>query len=66
MNYPYGEIRTLPAAGSTIPRWDLANSYRLNANGLPFLDGTFNSNINELTDVDVVERQASNFDSTRC
>lgn len=51
LNYPYGGNPYVTCCGFNNPSLDLANSYRLNANGLPILDGTFNSTANELSDI---------------
>lgn len=51
LNYPYGGNPYVTCCGFNNPSLDLANSYRLNANGLPFLDGEFNSTANELADI---------------
>ena len=42
LNYPYGGGGLVTCCGFNTPTVDMANSYRLNANGLPYLDGSFN------------------------
>ncbi|HEY5746834.1 MAG TPA: RagB/SusD family nutrient uptake outer membrane protein [Chryseolinea sp.] len=51
LNYSYGGNPYVTCCGFNTPSLDLANSYRLNANGLPFLDGTFNNSANEFADI---------------
>jgi len=51
LNFPYGGNSYVACCGFNTPTEDMANSYRLNANGLPILDGTFNSVANQLSDV---------------
>ncbi|MEI9919071.1 MAG: RagB/SusD family nutrient uptake outer membrane protein [Bacteroidota bacterium] len=51
LNYPYGGNPYVTCCGFNNPSLDLANSYRLDLNGLPILDGSFNSTANELSDI---------------
>lgn len=51
LNYPYGGNSVVTCCGFNTPSMDLANSFRLNSNGLPYLDGTFNNSTNQLSDV---------------
>ncbi len=51
LNFPYGGNSYVACCGFNTPTEDMANSYRLNASGLPILDGTFNSIANQLSDV---------------
>jgi len=51
LNYPYGGNSVVTCCGFNTPTLDLANSYRLNASGLPILDGTFNQGANQISDV---------------
>lgn len=43
LNFPYGGNSVITCCGFDQPSFDLANSYRVNANGLPLLDGSFRS-----------------------
>lgn len=43
LNYPYGGGGLVVCCGFNTPTIDMANSYRLDANGLPYLDGTYNT-----------------------
>lgn len=51
LNFPYGGNSYVACCGFNTPTEDMANSYRLNGNGLPFLDGHFNDPANQLSDV---------------
>jgi len=51
LNYPYGGNSVVTCCGFNQPSMDLANSFRLGSNGLPLLDGSYNSAGKELTDV---------------
>jgi hypothetical protein len=50
LNFPYNTGSNGPAGccGFFAPSFELANSFRVNANGLPLLDGSYNSAANEL------------------
>ncbi|GAB3571114.1 RagB/SusD family nutrient uptake outer membrane protein [Spirosoma luteolum] len=50
LNFPYNTGSNGPAGccGFFAPSFELANSFRTNANGLPLLDGSYNSAANEL------------------
>lgn len=50
LNFPYNSGSDGPAGccGFFQPSFDLANSFRTDANGLPLLDGSYNSAANEL------------------
>jgi len=50
LNFPYNTGSNGPAGccGFFQPSFELANSFRTNANGLPLLDGSYNSTANEL------------------
>ena len=50
LNFPYNTGSNGPAGccGFFAPSFALANSFRVNANGLPLLDGSYNSSSNEL------------------
>ncbi len=50
LNFPYNTGSAGPAGccGFFPPTFDLANSFRVNANGLPLLDGSYDSPANEL------------------
>ncbi len=53
LNYPNGSSgpeRPGGCCGFNQPSFDLANSFRTNANGLPLLDGSYNSPANKLVD----------------
>jgi hypothetical protein len=43
LNYPYGAGAPGGCCGFNNPSWNLANAYKTDANGLPLLDGSFNS-----------------------
>jgi hypothetical protein len=51
LNYPYGGNSVVTCCGFNQPSMDLANSYRVGANGLPLLDGSYNTGANQLTDI---------------
>jgi hypothetical protein len=44
LNYPYGGTSKTTCCGFFQPSVDLANSFKVNAAGLPFLDGTYRNN----------------------
>lgn len=50
LNFPYNTGSNGPAGccGFFAPSFELANSFRTNANGLPLLDGSYNAAANEL------------------
>ncbi|MBD2700642.1 RagB/SusD family nutrient uptake outer membrane protein [Spirosoma sp. BT702] len=50
LNFPYNTGSNGPAGccGFFAPSFDLANSFRVNANGLPLVDGSYNSAANAL------------------
>ncbi|GAB4020885.1 RagB/SusD family nutrient uptake outer membrane protein [Spirosoma koreense] len=50
LNFPYNTGSNGPAGccGFFAPSFELANSFRVNANGLPLLDGSYNSGSNQL------------------
>ena len=50
LNFPYNTGSNGPAGccGFFAPSFDLANSFRVNANGLPLLDGSYNTGTNQL------------------
>ncbi|WP_420150406.1 RagB/SusD family nutrient uptake outer membrane protein [Spirosoma sp.] len=50
LNFPYNTGSNGPAGccGFFPPSFEMANSFRVNANGLPLLDGSYNSATNEL------------------
>lgn len=50
LNFPYNTGSNGPAGccGFNAPSFELANSFRVNANGLPLLDGSYNSTANAL------------------
>ncbi|AUD04388.1 RagB/SusD family nutrient uptake outer membrane protein [Spirosoma pollinicola] len=50
LNFPYNTGSAGPAGccGFFPPTFEMANSFRVNANGLPLLDGSYNSSANEL------------------
>lgn len=52
MNYPYNTGPSGPGecCGFFQPSFELVNSYRTNANGLPLLDGSYNDPSNEVAD----------------
>lgn len=68
LNFPYLSGAPVSCCGFYQPSMDQANSYRTNAQGLPLLDGTYNSASNALTDVawttgaSTVARDAANVD----
>jgi len=43
LNFPDGVGAPVGCCGFNDPSWNLANAYKTDANGLPLLDGTFNS-----------------------
>jgi starch-binding outer membrane protein, SusD/RagB family len=53
LNYPYGGGASALnlCCGFNTPSMDLANSFRLGPNGLPLLDGSFNTGANQLSDI---------------
>jgi hypothetical protein len=53
LNFPHGSAgpeRPGGCCGFNQPSFELANSFRTNANGLPLLDGSYNSPANQLVD----------------
>ncbi len=50
LNFPYNTGSNGPAGccGFFAPSFELANSFRVNANGLPLLDGSYNTGANQL------------------
>ena len=50
LNFPYNTGSNGPAGccGFFAPSFELANSFRTNANGLPLLDGSYNTSANQL------------------
>lgn len=53
LNFPHGSSgpeRPGGCCGFNQPSFDLANSFRTNSNGLPLLDGSYNSPTNQLVD----------------
>lgn len=50
LNFPYNTGSNGPAGccGFFAPSFELANSFRVDANGLPLLDGSYNSSANQL------------------
>lgn len=60
-NFPYNTGSSGPAGccGYFPPSFELANSFRVNASGLPLLDGSYNSDANQLkTDQGILSNQA--------
>lgn len=51
LNYPYGGNSVVTCCGFNQPSMDLSNSYRLGSNGLPLLDGSYNTPANALSDI---------------
>jgi hypothetical protein len=59
LNYPYGSSAPGGCCGYFPPSFELANSFRVSANGLPLLDGSYNSGANQLkTDQGIFSDQA--------
>ncbi|MVM32194.1 RagB/SusD family nutrient uptake outer membrane protein [Spirosoma sp. HMF4905] len=50
LNFPYNTGSAGPAGccGFFVPSFELANSFRVSTNGLPLLDGSYNSSTNQL------------------
>ncbi|WP_316833194.1 RagB/SusD family nutrient uptake outer membrane protein [Pedobacter aquatilis] len=44
LNFPYGSVTPINCCGFFQPTLDLANSFKVNAAGLPFLDGSYRTN----------------------
>ena len=61
LNFPYNTGSNGPAGccGFFAPTFELANSFRVNANGLPLLDGSYNSGANQLKNDQGVESKAA-------
>ncbi len=51
LNYPYGGNSVVTCCGFNQPSMDLSNSFRVDANGFPLLDGSFNVGANQLSDI---------------
>ncbi len=51
LNFPYGGNSYVACCGFNTPTEDMGNSYRLTAGGLPYLDGSYNSTANQMSDV---------------
>ncbi len=61
LNFPYNTGSNGPAGccGFFAPSFELANSFRTNANGLPLLDGSYNTGANQLkTDQGLASKDA--------
>ncbi|GAB3724504.1 RagB/SusD family nutrient uptake outer membrane protein [Spirosoma lituiforme] len=61
LNFPYNTGSNGPAGccGFFAPSFELANSFRVNANGLPLLDGSYNSSTNQLKNDQGIASSAS-------
>lgn len=61
LNFPYNTGSNGPAGccGFFAPSFELANSFRVNANGLPLLDGSYNTGANQLKNDQGVESKAA-------
>lgn len=61
LNFPYNTGSNGPAGccGFFAPSFELANSFRVNANGLPLLDGSYNTGANQLKNDQGVESKAT-------
>lgn len=58
LNYPYGSSAPGGCCGYFQPSFELANSFRVNAQGLPLLDGSYNAGANQLkTDQGMISDQ---------
>lgn len=61
LNFPYNTGSNGPAGccGFFAPSFELANSFRVNANGLPLLDGSYNTGANQLKTDQGIESKAA-------
>lgn len=61
LNFPYNTGSNGPAGccGFFAPSFELANSFRVNANGLPLLDGSYNTGANQLKTDQSLESKAN-------
>ncbi|MCX6218184.1 RagB/SusD family nutrient uptake outer membrane protein [Spirosoma sp.] len=61
LNFPYNTGSNGPAGccGFFAPSFELANSFRVNANGLPLLDGSYNSGANQLKNDQGIDSKAA-------
>ena len=61
LNFPYNTGSNGPAGccGFFAPSFELANSFRVNANGLPLLDGSYNTGANQLKNDQGVQSSAA-------
>ncbi|MCF2495071.1 RagB/SusD family nutrient uptake outer membrane protein [Dyadobacter chenhuakuii] len=58
LNYPYGSSAPGGCCGYFQPSFELANSFRVNAQGLPLVDGSYNMAANQLkTDQGIISDQ---------
>lgn len=60
LNFPYNTGSNGPAGccGFFAPSFELANSFRVNANGLPLLDGSYNTGTNQLKNDQGIDSKA--------